>query len=279
MEQLTGFIKKVVKIIAKPEMRILPGQLAFFFVLSLIPLVALLGAIASKFSISIAEIQDMMYTALPTSIYDILTMVITKNTLNFNIIVFFISAFILASNGTHSMIITSNEIYKIESRNYIKRRLKAIGMTFILVGVLFFIILIPIFGDSIFNTLKLHSDNEVLVNIVYTLYQILKYPVSVLVIYLNIKVLYILAPDKKIKSTTTTKGALFTTISWIISTEIYAFYVGRLARYDLFYGSISNIIILLLWIYILSYIFVLGMAFNAGMTREEDIERTGVINK
>ena len=58
MEQLTGFIKKVTKIIAKPEMRVLPGQLAFFFVLSLIPLIALLGAIASKFSISVNEIQE-----------------------------------------------------------------------------------------------------------------------------------------------------------------------------------------------------------------------------
>ena len=279
MEQLTGFIKKVMKIIAKPEMRVLPGQLAFFFVLSLIPLIALLGAIASKFSISINEIQEMMSVSLPPSIYDLLNTVITNNTLNFNIIVFFVSAFILASNGTHSMIITSNEIYKIESNNYIKRRLKAIGMTLILVGVLFFIILIPIFGDTIFKTIKIYSNNQVLVNVIYAFYQILKYPVSVLVIYLNIKVLYILAPDRKIRASTTTKGALFTTISWIISTEIYAFYIGRLATYDLFYGSISNVIILLIWIYILSYIFVLGMAFNAGVTKEEDIERTGVILK
>ena len=279
MEQLTGFIKKVTKIIAKPEMRVLPGQLAFFFVLSLIPLLALVGAIASKFSISVEQIQDILSVTLPASTADILTSLLTKNTLNFNIIVFFVSAFILASNGIHSMIITSNEIYKIESNNYIKRRLKAIGMTFILVGVLLFIILIPILGDVIFKTIKINANNQVLVDIIYAIYQILKYPVSVLVVYLNIKVLYILAPDRKIRASTTTKGAIFTTIAWIISTEIYTFYIGKFAIYDIFYGSISNIIILLLWIYILSYIFVLGMAFNAGVTKEEDIERTGNVLK
>ena len=177
MEQLTGFLKKVTKIIAKPEMRVLPGQLAFFFVLSLIPLVALVGAIAARLSISVDQIQELLSITLPASTADLLTTLLTKNSLNFNIIVFFVSAFILASNGLHSIIITSNEIYKIESNNYIKRRLKAIGMTFILVGVLIFIILIPILGDTIFKAIKLNSNNQVLVNIIYTLYQILKYPV------------------------------------------------------------------------------------------------------
>ena len=86
-----------------------------------------------------------------------------------------------------------------------------------------------------------------------------------------------LAPDKKIRSKSATKGAIFTTISWVVSTEIFTFYVGTFAKYDVFYGNISNIIILLLWIYLLSYIFVLGMAFNAGFTKEEDIERTGML--
>ena len=30
MERVTGVIKKVISIITKPEMRVLPGQLAFF---------------------------------------------------------------------------------------------------------------------------------------------------------------------------------------------------------------------------------------------------------
>jgi len=279
MEQLTEFIKKVIKIVTKPEMRVLPGQLAFFFVLSLVPLVALIGAIASKFAISVDMIQEYISVAIPSSVSDLFISAIRNQKMNFNIAVFLISAFILASNGTHSMIITSNEIYKIKSNNYIKRRLKAIGMTLILVSILIFIILIPIYGDAIFTYIKNNSTNKFLAIFIYSLFQVLKYPLSVIVIYYNIKLLYILAPDKKIRSKTTVKGAVFTTISWIISTEVYTFYVGTFSKYNVFYGSISNIVILLLWIYILSYIFVLGMALNAGLTKEEDIERTGYILK
>ena len=277
MEKLTEIFKKVMNIVMKPEMRVLPGQLAFFFVLSIIPLIALIGAIASKFSLPLDIIKEYLNGAFPKSISDLLLTLVNTKSMNFNIAVFFISAFILASNGTHSMIITSNEIYKIKSDNFLKRRIKAIFMTIILVGVLLFIILIPVFGDTIFTLIKENAHNQNLSNFLYGVYQLLKYPISILIIYFNLKLLYILAPDKKIRRKTTTKGALFTTISWVIATERYTFYIGTFAKYDVFYGSISNIIILLLWIYILSYIFVLGMAFNAGFTKEEDIERTGML--
>jgi len=37
------YIKKLIKIIKKPEMKILPGHLAFFLVLSLIPIITMIG--------------------------------------------------------------------------------------------------------------------------------------------------------------------------------------------------------------------------------------------
>lgn len=270
MEQARGFFKKAMKIVKRPEMRILPGQLAFFLVISLIPLVALIGAIASSLSISLDTIKVTLESSVPKEIGDLLTSAITGQGLNFNIIVFFVSAFFLASNGTHSMIITSNEIYKVESRDIISRRIKAIMMTFILVGLFFFLLLVPVFGDSIFSLLKIYAKDQIMVDFFYRVYQILKYPTTLFLLYFNIKLIYVIAPDKKIASITTTKGAIFTAIGWIIATEIYSFYIGTFSKYDLFYGSISNLLILLLWVYILSYIFVLGMVINAGST---DLEK------
>ena len=59
------------------------------------------------------------------------------------------------------------------------------------------------------------------------------------------------------------KGALFTTVCWIITTAVYSYYVSNIANYSLFYGSISGIIVMMIWIYILTYIFVMGIAINA----------------
>ena len=74
--------------------------------------------------------------------------------------------------------------------------------------------------------------------------------------------LYTIAPDERIPSRLMNKGSLFTTIGFVLFTFIYSFYVSHLANYSLFYGSISGIIVMMIWVYMLSYIFVMGIAIN-----------------
>ena len=71
-----------------------------------------------------------------------------------------------------------------------------------------------------------------------------------------------MAPDKKIKSKNTTYGAIFTSAMWVILTKIYSLYVS-IVNYGSIYGGLSQLIVLMWWIYILAYVFVLGMALNA----------------
>ena len=274
-KRIKKFFKKVSKTIKKPEMRILPGQLAFFFVLSLIPLVALLASIVSNF-ISIESLMELVSENLPTEIASFVNEAIGGKSMTLNIAIFYISAFILASNGPHSMIIGSNLIYGVENKDFLTRRIKAVFMTVILVILLAFMLIVPAFGDKIVAFIADFITNDTITNMMTTLYGILKYPISFLLIFFCIKLLYTMAPDKTIKSKDTTYGAMFTSISWILSTEIYSFYVSYFARYNLLYGSIANLLILLLWVYLLSYIFVLGMALNASSEKvepKEEIEK------
>ena len=269
MEKAREFILKVFKLLIKPEMRILPGHLAFFLVMTIIPLVALIATITAALSISTESIRIAIAASVPSEVAGIINSVIASGGINFNIIVFYFSAFLLASNGAYSMINTSNEIYKVEPKNIISRRLKAIVMTFILVLLFLFLIMVPVFGNTLFEIIKEITGNSTLANVVEEMLIILKYPLVLLVLFLNIKLMYVIAPDKDIPPKTTNKGAIFTTVGWVLSTEIFAFYIEKFARYDIFYGSISNILILLLWVYLLSYIYVLGMVVNASIYQKE----------
>ena len=265
MEQARGFFKKILELIKKPELRILPGQLAFFLVLSLIPLVALVGTLSSFLAIPVSTIKDVLIDVLPYEVADLIANIISNSNIeiSFNIVFFMLVAFVLASNGTHSMIITSNEIYKITPNNIVKRRLKAILMALILARLFFFLVLIPIWGEIILEVISKNAKPSAPMELIINIFNLVQYPIIITILYTGIKTIYIIAPDEKIESVTTTKGAIFTTIGWILATEIYSFYIATFSNYDLFYGSISNVVILLLWVYILSYIFVLGMIFNA----------------
>ncbi len=263
MEKAREFILKIFKYLMKPELRILPGQLAFFLVMTIIPLLALLVTIAAALSISVETVRIAISDSVPEGLANILNGIISGNGINFNMIVFYFSAILLASNGPYSMINVSNEIYKVKPRNILSRRAKAIVMIFVIMLLLIFLILVPVFGGTISEIIMQITGSSLIPQIIKKILTILKYPIMLVVLFINIKMMYIIAPDEEIPGKTTNRGAAFASIGWILATEIFSFYLEKFAKYDVFYGGISNILVLFLWIYLLSYIFVLGMILNA----------------
>jgi membrane protein len=231
-------------------------------------MLALIVTIAAALSISVENIRIAINTSIPSGLANILNGIISGDGINFNIIVFYFSAILLASNGTYSMINTSNEIYKVKPKNIVHRRAKAIVMIFIIMSILLFLFAVPIFGGTISKIIIQITGSNLLPSLLRKLLSILKRPIVFAILFFGIKMMYIIAPDEEIPSKTTNRGALCAAIGWILSTEIFAFYLEKFAKYDVFYGSISNILVLFLWIYLLSYIFVLGMVINASSFKE-----------
>ena len=256
--------KSVFKVTKLPEMKILPGQLAFFLLLSVIPLVALLGALLPILGITGNVLEEAFVNIIPDYVIEFFTSSTTLTmSSRLNYFIFFISAFILASNGTSSLIIASNSIYHIKGAGFLERRVKSVVMMIILIVLLLFVYLVPALGDFIAHTCRTIFDNNSLVDTVYDIYRILQIPISLFLIFFNIKLLYTLAPDTAIRSRDTTFGAMFTAIGWFLSSKVYSYYIVHYSHYNLFYGGLSNLLILLLWFYLLAYILVLGMALNA----------------
>lgn len=259
MKEAKRMIKRLFKIIRRDEMRILPGQLAFFIVFSLIVIFTLIGLICSSYITN--ELVMLVEDSLPSAVASIFKSAIETNNEEFNIIIFVICALYIASNGCSAMIITSNALYHIKNDNIVKQQIKAIIMTIILITLILFTVLIPAFGEFIINLIQEHYPGRV-INTIEIIFSYLKIPLSFILIYFGIKVLYTIAPDKNIPSKYTTYGALFTTIGWIISTKVYSVYINNINTYNIYYGSLANIVIFLFWVYILAYIFTLGIALN-----------------
>ena len=63
---------KFIRINKKPEIQILPGNLAFSLVLSLVPIITLFALVASFFSVSVDSVIDFMNRSLPKDVSNIL---------------------------------------------------------------------------------------------------------------------------------------------------------------------------------------------------------------
>ena len=277
MNRFKNFLSKVYSVIRRPEMVVLPGQLAFFFVLSVVPIVTLITYGATFMHISIDSITDFISKAFSPEVADLLIPTVTEPNVNFSFFFTLFVGFCVASNGARSIIVTSNTIYGIDQSDFIKRRVKAIIMTFIIVLLFLFILLIPVCGEYIVNKIEYVNMNTSITNTISFVFHLLKGPVTWFIIFCFIKILYTMAPDRKIASANVNYGAVFTTFMWVVVTAIYSYYINNFANYSLFYGALANIVMLMLWIYFLAIMFVVGMALN----KKQEIvklEKTGAIN-
>lgn len=272
MEKYKRWLKEIFKIIKTPNMLILPGNLAFFLMLSIIPIVTLIGFVSSLQGVSMDSVINFFSDTLPEEIIDTLVPFISGNGIDTNVVIFMIIGFFLASNGPHSIITTSNTLFEVGKDSYVKSRIKAIFMTIIMIFLLFFSLIILGFGNLILKTILNLKVFMGLNESIYSWFSLLKWPIAFILFFYMIKVIYTMALNKNISSKYMNRGSLFTTVCTILATFIYSYYVSHFADYDLFYGSLSNIMIMMVWIYIVSYVLVLGIAINA-KTYKDSINR------
>lgn len=274
-ERIKKIFQYIYKNINRPEMGVLPGHLAFYFLMMLIPLITLIGALLTTIDIVSASITDIIYSNLPKNIADLVIFISEQEPSNVSLWMLFIPTLILASNGTYSMIITSNSVYKVKNANYFFNRVKAFLMLIVLILIFLFLLLVPTFGNILFKIIgSIITNTNIVENISYLIFNILKYPITFLFVYIAVKALYVMAPNIKVQRKQVTFGALFTSIMWVVSTLAYSYYIEYFSSYETFYGGISSLLFLMLWIYVISYIFVLGMAMNASRYAVEKEEIT-----
>ena len=262
MVKIKNKIKKLYEIIMTPSMAYLPGNLAFFLVLSIFPILTLIGVIASKLGVNIDSLINIINSALPSKVASVLSTFVEGKGFDTNIGIFMIIGFFLASNGAHAIILASNNLYGFPNSDYIKRRVKAMFIIVLIILLFTFMLGFIGFGNNLLNLLLTQIKDKNLVDLIYMLFIILKWPFSIFIIFFNVKLIYTIAPDWKIMSKHTTIGAIFTTISWIVVVQFYSYWVTHFSNYDIFYGSLSNIVILMLMTYIIAYILVIGIAIN-----------------
>ena len=267
--KLKKIFNRFMDILKKPAMSVLPGQLAYYFLMSFIPIIAIVVLITSKI-ITDYNLISVINMHVPAALSGILSSTVASASNYGNVFLLFVFYIVLASNGPFTIIRMSNTLYGIKDPSFVQSRIKALIMTILLVVLLLFTIIIPIFGGTIVKLVLGYFNLMDKFTFYIPIYQFLKLIISFVFIYFIMRIIYTMSPDRKIKGKTTRWGVLFTTITWIVATEIYSLYVTYLADYDLLYGNFANILILLLWVYILAYLFVMGMAINCNHYKKPD---------
>jgi membrane protein len=98
---------------------------------------------------------------------------------------------------------------------------------------------------------------------------LVRWPILAGIVLIALAIVYHYAPDRaQAKWQWISWGAAVATALWLLGSAGFTVYVSKLGNYDKIYGSISAVVILLLWLYLSAYVILLGAELNAEIDRQ-----------
>ena len=238
-------------------MAIFPAIIFFF---SLIPYIPIANFQDSLINLLQDFIPEKAFEAVEGTLIDI----ILRPRGNLLSIGFLMAMFFSTNVITSMMEAFNNTFHAVESRTFVKQRLMAIGLVFLLSILVVLAIALITIGPIVLNWLQLHH----LLNDKLTVFMLTtgKWIITVALLFFAFSILYYFAPSRKLRFRFISAGSTFTTLLFIAASVGFNFYVNNFARYNTLYGSIGTLIIVMLWIYFNSIIILLGFELNASIS-------------
>ena len=156
-----------------------------------------------------------------------------------------------------SLRIALNIVFRVEKSRRILRGIVIDLFMILLVGIL---LLVSMILSSVVTLLQSYQG-QIPAAIGPTIQWTLKYLLPFFLTCCMIFLIYKIIPNKRVHFKSALQSALFTGLLWELAKHLFVWYVVHLARYSVFYGSLSTLVIFVLWVYYSSTILVVGGEF------------------
>lgn len=238
------------------------AQAAYFLMLSLIPAILFLITLVQFTPVTKADVITAVVQVMPESFQEFMVSIIYQvyNTSQAVLPLTAITALWSAGRGVLSMSTGLNCIYEsVETRNYLFIRIRAILYTLLFLVSIAISLVLLVFGNSLSNFINIHAP--ILSQIMNLLIRI-RGIVSVIILTGVFMLVYKFLPNRRTKFIQQLPGALFTAVGWVAASFIFSVYINVFTGFSDMYGSLTTIVLLMLWLYSCMYIMLLGGHIN-----------------
>ena len=268
MNNLIAFTKKIIAEVKKDELFSSANDMTYKLFFSLFPFMIFLMSVVGFLNIDAVMLAEQVASALPDALNEPARLFINEiarvksaNILSFSLIVSVYGA----SAGFRTAMRSINKAYGQKDMRKIVIKIP-VSMALVLIFAVIIIVsfALLIFGDNILNLFR-----DTLSKNIFVLFNILRYIVSLIIVFFSVILINKLAlyKNKKNSVKSLVPGTVFTVFLWFIISWLFNIYIENFTNYSALYGSIAAIIILMLWLNIMCIILLLGSEINAALEK------------
>ena len=235
------------------------GETAFFMMLSFLPFMLFFFSLLNITPMSEQDFFMWTYAIIPESFQNSMTGFVSEvySGSNTTRIVTVITALWLSSKAFVSLQRGLNSMYNTQDhRNYIILRIKSVLYSAVLAVLLLFMLGLLVFGKAIRDIL--FKDVSLLQDIIA-----LRAIICIPVLFLFFWLLYIFVPSRKQKKRRQLPGAAFATLGWLGFSFFFSIYANNYNNYASFYGAMTTIALIMVWLYGCMYVVFIGGFINS----------------
>jgi membrane protein len=172
-----------------------------------------------------------------------------------------------ASNSINAILIGFNQSYHFEDKSHpLVMRISSIILIFVLGFIMLLAVVVLVFSGVIFE--YLHQIGIIGDRGYIPILNVAKWCVSITLVYAIISTLYNVGVRKRIRRWTFFNvGATLATLSFIVTSLAFAYFVNNFATYNKLYGSLGTLMVLLIWLNINCVIVLIGFDLNVSIRK------------
>lgn len=242
----------------------LAAQLAYYFLLSLFPLLIFLVTLLDYLPFTQGDLMSFIAQYAPGETTEIINKNLNEIMGKHNgglLSLGIIGTLWPASNGINAIVRAFNRAYDVEeTRHFLVARSMSVLLTVGMVLVILVALLLPVFGREI--GLFFFAQVGLSVEFLKT-WTAIRWVLSSVILFIVFTSLYYFAPNKHILFMEAVPGAFFSTFGWMFVSLGFSYYVSSIGNYTATYGSLGGIIIMMVWLYLSGLIIIVGGEINA----------------
>ncbi len=261
MKYALKFIQSFMQELSKRNIGAYAGSIAFFFLLSMIPVLILISMALPLIGYTETQFTQLLIAVIPEIIDERVTTIIHE-VYSFSGTVLPITILTLVwscARGMLGLMYGLNCVYNIkDDRSYFVLRLLATFYMLLLIVLFLVMLVLIVFGQQIqiyLNHLLPYIGN------LFGAFLQFRYVIVVGAGVTILSLIYKLVPYENQPFIEQVPGACFTVIAWILFSKIFAA-ISSLSTYSFYYGSLTVLIVFMFWLYWCIYIILIGGYIN-----------------
>ncbi|MDR0817106.1 MAG: YihY/virulence factor BrkB family protein [Clostridiales Family XIII bacterium] len=276
------------------------AEVAFFLLLSLVPTTILFARIAGIFTISMDAIRELLSQYIQGEVLGALLPLLDYNPSNAFSVLLILLAMWSGSKALVSLMRMSNYATgnQATSKNpvvdWLRRRGRAIFTTVVILITLIFALYVLVFGEVIVRLVLKYLNDYLGEHYSFSaIWYTLRWIIAFILYLFTVIAVYYMLPNRDIaisrqivpgffntvRNIITTRarnnraiihsivpGAIFAAVGMLIATWLYAIYIrfsSAGTNFNILYGGMTSVVLLLVWFYVIAFVLIIGIQFNA----------------